>query len=832
MKFCLSLVDVYKVVPSLNEHCVGKRVNTIYSLSNKTILIKLSDKTKILIDIGNKMYLTTYDVPTNAKTHQIQILLRQHLLNRIVLDIVQINFDRVVEIHFNLDYKLRIELYGTGNLAFYKSDELLYEYQKSPPPKEALKAPKSKLNLIEDPSILSDLFTDDTLPSKTAFNKFLSSFDYGKELNSLIVSQISSKSDFPIISQINHLIQEPATLGYVYYKRDTDQLLLDDIHTVSSVPLSNLSNLIEKQFPSFSLAMDTYFSQVEQAKVVQKQQSSKLALDKKFSDAKIDQQRRMTELQFDIDLCNLHATKIQEYTVPVTRILQLINSALETGMDWNKVEQVLELDKIRFKELEMVQQLLLKDNKVKIVLDEVPIVLELSKSDFQNVQSFYDKQKLLTDKLRRTELAYSHSIKNIQKSINSQQNKIEHFFKNKQILQKRVNFWFEKFHFFTTTDGYLVIAGRDAHQNELIVKRYMNKTDIYVHCDAASSPSCLIKSINNNDIPSRSVSEAGQFVVCLSKSWETKVVGSAYYVHPYQVSLTAPTGEYLKTGSFMIRGKKNYLPPVQLILGFGILFKISQESALKNHVKEPLEGQEYIKVNPEVDSVVVEAPVVNIFAQSTLNKIIEKPTSKIEKPIAAVEAPKPKKQRGKRSKKSDKYKDQDEDEKKIALQLVQGKKKENIVPVVKVKAVVEEKPFIPEKSQEEYDELKVKEAKEEMGEMTFLNMLVGDVKEEDEIEFGLTVCAPYEVLKNYKYKVKLTPGTERKGKSAKMGLAIFMANKQMTESEKQIIKVLNMDEMIRTIPNKCKVSAANLDAIKKKSKATKKKAKQKNKSEK
>ncbi len=28
-----------------------------------------------------------------------------------------------------------------------------------------------------------------------------------------------------------------------------------------------------------------------------------------------------------------------------------------------------------------------------------------------------------------------------------------------------------------------------------------------------------------------------------------------------QVSKAAPSGEYLVTGSFMIRGKKNYLPP-------------------------------------------------------------------------------------------------------------------------------------------------------------------------------------------------------------------------------------------------------------------------------
>lgn len=44
-------------------------------------------------------------------------------------------------------------------------------------------------------------------------------------------------------------------------------------------------------------------------------------------------------------------------------------------------------------------------------------------------------------------------------------------------------------------------------------------------------------------------------------------------LHRPQVSKTAPSGEYLPTGSFMIRGKKNFLPPQPLVMGFGFLFK-------------------------------------------------------------------------------------------------------------------------------------------------------------------------------------------------------------------------------------------------------------------
>lgn len=38
--------------------------------------------------------------------------------------------------------------------------------------------------------------------------------------------------------------------------------------------------------------------------------------------------------------------------------------------------------------------------------------------------------------------------------------------------------WFEKFNWFISSENYLVISGRDAQQNEMIVKRYMSKGDV------------------------------------------------------------------------------------------------------------------------------------------------------------------------------------------------------------------------------------------------------------------------------------------------------------------------------------------------------------------
>lgn len=63
------------------------------------------------------------------------------------------------------------------------------------------------------------------------------------------------------------------------------------------------------------------------------------------------------------------------------------------------------------------------------------------------------------------------------------------------------------------------------------------------------------------------------------------MVTGAWWVNNDQVSKTAPTGEYLTTGSFMIRGKKNYLPPCQLIMGLGFLFRL-EESSVERHKDE------------------------------------------------------------------------------------------------------------------------------------------------------------------------------------------------------------------------------------------------------
>eukprot|EP00884_Botryococcus_braunii_P003068 jgi/Botrbrau1/12762/Bobra.0238s0001.1 len=129
-------------------------------------------------------------------------------------------------------------------------------------------------------------------------------------------------------------------------------------------------------------------------------------------------------------------------------------------------------------------------------------------------------------------------------------------------------------------------AGGDMQQNELLVKRHLRRGDLYVHAELHGASTTLIKNhAPDLPVPPLTIAEAGQACVCRSQAWEAKIVTSAWWVEHHQVSKTAPSGEYLPTGSFMIRGKKNFLPPHPLVMGFAVLFKLD-ESSLAGHVGE------------------------------------------------------------------------------------------------------------------------------------------------------------------------------------------------------------------------------------------------------
>lgn len=110
----------------------------------------------------------------------------------------------------------------------------------------------------------------------------------------------------------------------------------------------------------------------------------------------------------------------------------------------------------------------------------------------------------------------------------------------------------------------------------------MRSNDIYVHAEIQGASSVVIRNHLNTEVPPKTLVEAGTMAISYSVAWDVKVATNSYWVYSHQVSKTAPTGEYLSAGSFMIRGKKNFLPSCQLIMGISLLFKL-EDSFVDGH---------------------------------------------------------------------------------------------------------------------------------------------------------------------------------------------------------------------------------------------------------
>lgn len=215
-------------------------------------------------------------------------------------------------------------------------------------------------------------------------------------------------------------------------------------------------------------------------------------------------------------------------------------------------------------------------------LEPMVVDIDLDLSAFANARKYYDMKRYAAKKEQKTIESSEKALKSAERRTQMALKEIK---KQTKISKARKTYWFEKFYWFISSENYLVIGGRDQQQNELIVKRYMKPTDYYVHAEIQGASSVVIKNPSGQEIPPKTLLEAGTMAISYSVAWDAKVVTSAYWVKGDQVSKTAQTGEYLQTGSFMIRGKRNFLPPCHLVLGLAFLFKL-EDGSIERHKNE------------------------------------------------------------------------------------------------------------------------------------------------------------------------------------------------------------------------------------------------------
>ncbi|GAB2265587.1 hypothetical protein Dimus_000626 [Dionaea muscipula] len=352
------------------------------------------------------------------------------------------------------------------------------------------------------------------------------------------------------------------------------------------------------QFGTFDAALDEFYSKIESQRAEQQQKSREGSAVQKLNKIRVDQENRVHTLRRDVEHSVRMAQLIEYNLEDVDAAILAVRVALANGMSWEDLARMVKeekksgnpvaglIDKL-YLERDSITLLLsnnldeMDDDEKTLPVDKVEV--DLSLSAHANARHWYEMKKKQELKQEKTITAHEKAFKAAERKTRiqlSQEKSVATISHIRKVL------WFEKFNWFISSENYLVISGRDAQQNELLVKRYMSKWDLYIHADLHGASSTVIKNHRPmQPVPPLTLNQAGCFTVCHSQAWDSKIVTSAWWVYPHQVSKTAPTGEYLTVGSFMIRGKKNFLPPHPLIMGFGLLFRLD-ETSLGSHLNE------------------------------------------------------------------------------------------------------------------------------------------------------------------------------------------------------------------------------------------------------
>ena len=247
--------------------------------------------------------------------------------------------------------------------------------------------------------------------------------------------------------------------------------------------------------------------------------------------------------------------------------------------------------------------------------------VDLSLSAFNNASAYYSMKKAKAAKKEKTSEASAIALKAAVKKTEEALKQVD----VKARIQKiRKTFWWEsalntpslpspippllptspssspsplcvlrKFHWFISSENFLVLGGHDAQQNEALVKKHLSVHDLYVHADVHGASSVIIKNPTADAaVPPLTIQQAATMCICRSSAWKGKVQVEAYYVHASQVSRTAPTGMFLQTGSFMIRGKKNFITRMPMVMGLGVLFRLEDECIAGHKGERRIRGGE------------------------------------------------------------------------------------------------------------------------------------------------------------------------------------------------------------------------------------------------
>ena len=581
----MSNVDVYAVCHELRDLLKGARVDKAYQPTKDTVLIRFHVAGKGRIDIvfqaGRRMHMTQYPLPNPKIPPNFPMLLRKYIKGATVEDIRQYNFDRIVELHVAKEQKftLVIELFAKGNIILLDEEgkiilplkRKLWSDRKISSKEEYKYPPKRGINPLEvSKEELEDVFRN----SDSDIIRTLARSGLGGIYSEEILLRSNVQKDLPAaeisdsdLDSIYNSIYE--LFGPLRTSNFHPQILSDGKEDVLPLDLEIYANYKKETFETYNEAADEFFSSEVRETIKNEYEDVWGAEVKKFEKRLKIQEETLDKFHKTIKVSKKRGDLLYANYGKIQSILDIIKDAREK-YSWNEIASKLKTARKQGLAGAEIIESLDKLGNLTLKIDDEVINIDAKVEIPENAEVYYEKAKKAKRKITGVNIAIEKTKKEIEKAKNKKEIEMERVTLPQKRVKKELK-WFEKLRWFISSDGFLVIGGRDANSNEIVVKKYMENNDVYFHSDIHGAPSVIIKS-QGKEIPETTLNEAASFAASFSSAW-TKGFGSqdVYWVHPDQVSKTPQSGEFVKKGAFIIRGTRNYIRAATLLIAVGIV---------------------------------------------------------------------------------------------------------------------------------------------------------------------------------------------------------------------------------------------------------------------
>ncbi len=614
-------VDIRALAGELREF-TGAKLDKAYLYDDDLVRLKLRDfdrgRVELLLETGDPKRAHAADpdrVPdAPGRPPNFAMMLRNRLSGADLADVYQYEFDRILVFEFerdDADTLLIIELFGDGNVVVTNRDlevidclEVVRLKSRTVAPGSVYGFPDSRFDPLDCSREAFDARMDasDTDVVRTLATQLNLGGFWAEELCSragvkktLAIGEATEAAYaalYRTLERLRDALAEGRLDPRVYWEREDGERTRPV--DVTPVPMTEYEGLDCDAFDRFNAALDEYFFELDREEPDSGSDRPDFEEEIAKYERIIEQQRSAIE-GFEQEAAEFRekAEALYGHYDLVDEVLATVRDARANEFSWEDVEtrfeQAAEAGNDRASHVVGVRP---DVGEVTVELDGYRIDLVPADGVEKNADRLYQEAKRIEGKKEGAQAAIEDTREELadakrrrdewsaeevdDEDIDDETGETDWLAKA-NVPVRYDEQWYERFRWFHTSDGFLVIGGRNADQNEEIVKKYLGKHDLFFHSQAHGGPVTVLKTsgpsepASDVDVPEQSKEEAARFAVTHSSVWkERKFAGDAYMVTPDQVSKTPESGEYLEKGGFTIRGDRTYFANTEVDCAVGV----------------------------------------------------------------------------------------------------------------------------------------------------------------------------------------------------------------------------------------------------------------------